>query len=142
MKQELRERVYQKFGGHCAYCGRIIPYSDMQVDHMKPHRGSIPKARSDKFENLMPSCHRCNHYKRAWRLEDFRRLIKGLSEKIQRTYLAKVAVDYGIIQFKPFDGVFYFEKYNKSIESIATRCSCEPGQGGPCSFCMEVKYNL
>ena len=21
-------------------------------------------------------------------------------------------------------------------------CYCEPGQGGPCSFCMERKYNL
>ena len=31
---------------------------------------------------------------------------------------------------------------NKLIESTATRCSCEPGQGGPCSFCMETKYNL
>lgn len=31
---------------------------------------------------------------------------------------------------------------NKSIEPTTTHCSCEPGQGGPCSFCMETKYNL
>ena len=31
---------------------------------------------------------------------------------------------------------------NKPIESTATLCSCEPGQDGSCSFCMETKYNL
>ncbi len=31
---------------------------------------------------------------------------------------------------------------NKPIETTSTSCSCEPGQGGPCSFCMETKYNL
>jgi hypothetical protein len=30
---------------------------------------------------------------------------------------------------------------NKPVEPTATRCACEPGQGGPCSFCMEEKYN-
>ena len=23
-----------------------------------------------------------------------------------------------------------------------SRCACAPDQGGPCSFCMEAKYNL
>lgn len=27
-----------------------------------------------------------------------------------KIYIVKVAVDYGIIELKPFDGVFYFEK--------------------------------
>lgn len=116
MKKELREKVYQKFNGHCAYCGKKINYSDMQVDHYWPHlNGSIPKDISNEFKNLMPSCQRCNHYKRAWKPEDFRDLINKLDEKIKKTYLAKVAIDFGIIEFKPFNGIFYFEKHNKTL---------------------------
>ena len=114
MKKEIRQQIYNKFDGHCAYCGKKIEYKDMQVDHYWPHRDHlVPKEVSDKFDNLMPSCRRCNHYKRAWKPEDFRGLISKLHKKISKTYLAKVAVDYGILEFKPFDGIFYFEKYKK-----------------------------
>ncbi len=34
------------------------------------------------------------------------------------------------------------EETNQTVERTATRCACEPGQDGPCSFCMEAKYNL
>lgn len=34
-KQERME-IYNKYGGHCAYCGKEIEYKDMQVDHIKP----------------------------------------------------------------------------------------------------------
>ena len=115
MKKELRKKVYAKYGGRCAYCGKAINYVDMQVDHYLPHRqGMIPKEISDKVENLMPACRRCNHYKRAWPPEEFRKLIKKLEKKIRETYLAKVALDFGIIKFKPFDGIFFFEKYNQN----------------------------
>ena len=62
------------------------------------------------FENLMPSCRRCNHYKRTYSLEEFRRLIKTLHERVSTQYINKVAIDYGVINIKQFDGLFYFEK--------------------------------
>lgn len=31
----VRKQVYEKYNGHCAYCGRPIAYKDMQVDHIK-----------------------------------------------------------------------------------------------------------
>ena len=118
MKKEIREKVYNKFDGHCAYCGKEINYRDMQVDHYWPHRqGMVPTEISDKLENLMPCCRRCNHYKRAWSPEEFRDLIKKLDMKIKKTYLAKVALDFSIIEFKPFDGTFFFEKYNKPMNT-------------------------
>ena len=106
-RKERREKVWLKFNKHCAYCGKEIEYKDMQIDHM------IPKAfnGNNDFENLMPSCRRCNHYKREENLEGFRRLMKTLHERIQNQYTAKVAIDYGIIKIKPFNGTFYFEKY-------------------------------
>ena len=107
MKKSLRIAVYEKFNGHCAYCGKVIEYKEMQVDHI------IPKdfnGTSDNFDNLNPSCRRCNHYKRAHLLKDFRLLLKTLHERIRQNYICKVAEDYGVIEIKPWDGIFYFEK--------------------------------
>lgn len=36
MTKEERLKVYNKYGGRCAYCGREIEYKDMQVDHIVP----------------------------------------------------------------------------------------------------------
>ena len=36
ISKEIRERVWKKYDCHCAYCGKIIQYRDMQVDHIKP----------------------------------------------------------------------------------------------------------
>lgn len=29
-----RTAIYNKYSGHCAYCGKEIEYKDMQVDHL------------------------------------------------------------------------------------------------------------
>jgi len=121
MKQEIRINVWEKFGCRCAYCGNGLEYEDMQVDHYRP-QCSLPKDKRDDIDNLMPSCRRCNHYKRAWMPEQFRGLMKTLSDKIEKTYLAKVAVDYNILQFKPFDGIFWFEKYTKFMNGEEMEC--------------------
>jgi len=113
MKKELREKVYKKFNGHCAYCGQKIAYKNMQVDHKKPlcHFYSDPYLYlANSFGNLMPSCRLCNHYKRAESLESFRIKMKSLHERIQKIYIAKVAIDYRIIRLIPWNGIFYFEE--------------------------------
>ena len=118
MRKELRERVWNKFDQHCSYCGNHIEYKDMQVDHLisqnREHSTSnpIPIEVISSFENLMPSCRRCNHYKNTYSLEQFRTVMMTIQERIVKTYLAKVALDYGIIEIKPFDGIFYFERFN------------------------------
>lgn len=38
INKKIREVVYNKYNGHCAYCGKKIAYKDMQVDHFKPQR--------------------------------------------------------------------------------------------------------
>lgn len=121
MNITLRQKVWLKYNKHCAYCGKELEYKDMQVDHMtsiyaREAYNYIPKiSRSiiNSFENLMPSCRRCNHYKRAETLEGFRRLMKTLHKRIQGQYITKVGIDYGIVKVKPFDGIFYFEELGK-----------------------------
>ena len=104
-RKEQRQRVWLKYNKHCAYCGKELEYKDMQIDHM------YPKAYGGNSEmiNLMPSCRRCNHYKRALTLKSFRRLMMTLHERIENNYISRVAKDYGIITIRPFSGRFYFE---------------------------------
>lgn len=110
-----RKLIYDKYSGHCAYCGKEIVYKDMQVDHMKPLRAwNEADSGSDDIENLMPSCRRCNHYKRAHDLETYRELLKNtLEHKVLDTYLGKVARDYGMVKWIGWGGKFYYEKVNE-----------------------------
>ena len=39
ISKETRHKVYAKYNGRCAYCGRWIEYKDMQVDHFIPKNG-------------------------------------------------------------------------------------------------------
>ncbi len=35
-RKQIRELVYKKYDGHCAYCGKKIELKDMQIDHFVP----------------------------------------------------------------------------------------------------------
>jgi hypothetical protein len=106
MNKILRQKIWGKYGGHCAYCGSEIAYTDMQVDHTIPQRnGGV-----DGIDSCNPSCRRCNHYKRAHGLETFREMLLTLPQRLDDIYIFKVAIDYEIVEIKGFDGKFYFEK--------------------------------
>jgi hypothetical protein len=114
-----RKRVYEKFNGHCAYCGTEIEYKDMQVDHLIPKQ--LGYGNLDDFSNLMPSCRTCNHYKRGYFLENYRNLLRTIHNRLQKIYIFRVALKYGIVDIKPFNGVFYFEKITYKYQSICAR---------------------
>lgn len=48
MKKEDRLKIYRKYDGHCAYCGKSIEYKDMQVDHLVPKNRGCYSRWSDK----------------------------------------------------------------------------------------------
>jgi 5-methylcytosine-specific restriction endonuclease McrA len=115
ISKKLRERIYNRFDGHCAYCGRSIEYKGMQIDHYYPQcreKFYLRRCRIDVHaeSNLMPTCRRCNHYKRARTPKQFKELMKTLHERLEAIYILKVAVDFGMATILPFDGLFYFEK--------------------------------
>ena len=102
-----RQAVLEKYDYHCAYCGCNLTLKTMQVDHLHPkaYNGT------DDFENLMPSCRQCNHYKRASNIESFRNLLLGgVIERLKKIYIFRVALKYGMIEIKGWDKKFYFEK--------------------------------
>jgi len=106
-----RMAVLEKYGNKCAYCGNDITLKTMQVDHIWPQRlGYKP---DNSFENLNPSCRSCNHYKRAETLHHYRTLMQTIQDRLIKIYIFRVALNYGIIIIKPFDGKFWFEKWKE-----------------------------
>ena len=119
MTKKEREAIYNKYNGHCAYCGRNIEYKDMQVDHVIPQRratakagrGRVPLEVVEDPSNLICSCRSCNHYKRAHSLETFRRYIEEILMKLSRdNYIYKVGLRYNLIEEHPRKIKFYFEQ--------------------------------
>ena len=106
MTKKMRERIYTKYNGHCAYCGKEISIKDMQVDHIIPryHKGE------DNEENLNPACRACNFYKSTWTMETFRENIRTMIDRLEKVFIFKLAVKYGLIEIKKKPIKFYFEK--------------------------------
>jgi hypothetical protein len=113
--KKTRQAVYEKYGGHCAYCGKKIEYKEFQLDHLIPRQREHFKKYSEEeiecFENYMPSCRRCNHYKRAHSLKAFREMIEEIPAKLFRdNYIYKVGLDYGLVEAHEHKVKFYFEQ--------------------------------
>ena len=120
--KKVREAVYQKYDGHCAYCGKKIEYKDFQLDHLIPkQREQFKRYAEDQiecFENYMPSCRRCNNYKRAHTLKGFREMIEEIPKKLFRdNYIYKVGLDYGLVEAHEHKIKFYFEQLEGSTET-------------------------
>lgn len=130
MKKEVRIKVYNKYDGHCAYCGKPIKYEEMQVDHLvaknrggyarydeKTGKSSVVHG-EDVFSNYMPACRACNFRKGTMRLEEFRAAIKQQAEGLMNgaaKFQMRMSLAYGLVE-EHFDNpvVFYFEKCNSN----------------------------
>lgn len=135
MKKELRERIYNKYNGRCAYCGTPIPITEMQVDHLQPNWHNLSDEESkqrgivkgtDNESNLMPSCRMCNYYKGANPLEEFRRRIATtLIPNVTEKFNVRLAQRYGLINIGRWDGNFYFERKQEGVmtHEISNRIS-------------------
>lgn len=107
--KKIRLMVYDKCGGHCAYCGCNLDYKDMQVDHVKPLRNGG----SNDVENMLPACRSCNHYKSTFDLEGFRQYLSDIHKRLMRDSIPfNVASRFGIVEHIGDDITFYFEKEN------------------------------
>lgn len=117
--KKIRQQVFDKYKGHCAYCGCILEYKDMQVDHIDSvYRAEYHgKEMDESIKNYMPSCRACNFYKSTFSIEEFRNNIQNkLIRKLQKDFNYKMLVKYEMIHesFKPV--VFYFEQADKESE--------------------------
>lgn len=120
--KKIRLEVYNKYGGYCAYCGKAIDYKDMQLDHMIPRQRERFKKYTEEeiecFENYMPSCRRCNHYKRAHSIETFRKMIEEIPKKLFRdSYIYKIGLDYNLIKPQEHKIKFYYETVEANLKN-------------------------
>jgi len=103
-----KTKVYDKFKGKCAYCGKKLSLETMHIDHVCPKNSGG----SNQIENLFPSCPECNASKVIKSLDDFRLHLMLSNSKF-----------FGIINYKQWQGLnehsvfinlpvhlFYFEK--------------------------------
>jgi hypothetical protein len=51
--------IYRRDRGICAYCGRVIPFSEASMDHVIPQHQNGPST----WDNLVNACRRCNERK-------------------------------------------------------------------------------
>lgn len=111
--KKIREQVYAKYNGHCAYCGCELEYKDMQVDHVEPvYWAEVGRFEpNENLDNYTPSCRACNFYKSTFSIEQFRRnLQETLMRNVRIPFDYRLAVKYGLVveNVKPIK--FYFEK--------------------------------
>jgi len=116
MNRKLRNSVYNKYGGKCAYCGVFLE-KGWHVDHLKPlirmdwaRPGKPPEnPENDTPDNLMPSCPSCNINKHSMDLETWRRVIEGHIQSLNRQANYRMAKKFGQLVETPKMVVFYFE---------------------------------
>ena len=116
----MRQKVYAKYDGHCAYCGQPITLKQMHVDHLKPiFRGWLDEhkpafAGTDVMENMMPACRACNLWKSTHPLEQFRSEMAAQVERLRlRSAGFRMAERYGQVKATGRPVVFWFEKEGK-----------------------------
>lgn len=122
MKKQLREEVFNKYGGKCAYCGCELK-KGWHVDHIEPKWHTwkdeeklkklvkVTKG-SDGIDNLNPSCSRCNKWKSTFSIEQFREEIQSQIDRLKKYNSGfRMALDYGTIQLTEKRVKFYFEEY-------------------------------
>lgn len=109
MKKQIRDIVFKKYDGKCAYCGTELLKS-WHVDHIHPR----VSGGTDDLSNLNPSCKDCNNYKCHSGVELFRHYtFQMLNIKLEYLFKSKtkmqVAINLGAITINKWDGKFYFE---------------------------------
>lgn len=95
ISKHIRKQVYEKYNGHCAYCGCELNYKDMQVDHISSvywHDGE------NDIENYNPSCRMCNFYKSTYTVEKFRENLQTLHERLEKNFIYRLAKKYGVVK--------------------------------------------
>lgn len=104
-KQE-RKQIYEKYNGHCAYCGIKIKPQEMQVDHIV----ALRRGGADSIENANPSCRMCNQYKDTLTLDSFKNwLLAGVVTRLRKVFIFRIAERYGMISVNEWNKKFYFE---------------------------------
>lgn len=160
--KKIRKQVFNKYDGHCAYCGCKLTLKEMQVDHMysvyhaelnkneeavsvddlEDVKGNVKYLREkashvDDIENLMPACRQCNFYKGAMDLEFFRHALETtLYTNTIKPFQFRLAEKYDLVKKSPHKILFYFEKVDNKTNDTDTNANLRSKK---VVFCHECK---
>ena len=109
LSKDMRRKVYEMYGGHCAYCGREIDIKDMQVDHVQ----SVYLGGEDELSNYHPACRQCNFYKSTMSVEGLREQLGLIVGRLEKQLTFRLALAHGLIRLTGRPVKFYFEEYEK-----------------------------
>ena len=115
-KKSKRVAKYKALNGRCAYCGQLISYKNMQLEHVQP----LVQDGADKMKNILPSCKECNYMKGERNLEEFRFFLENAIYDVLDTVPEYViAKKFGLIKSneKNRSIKFYFETKNFKLDS-------------------------
>lgn len=131
MNKKIREKIKEKYGGKCAYCGCEL-VKGWHVDHIEPivrnskwsriHGKFIPTGTSknpenENIDNYNPSCASCNIQKNSFTLEEFRKNIKNFVNSLNNySTQYKFAKRYNLVTETNCKVIFYFEKFENDTK--------------------------
>lgn len=102
-----REKIFNKYGGRCAYCGCEITTGAFQVDHLLSKRSGG----TNDFENLMPSCRSCNNWKTSMSIEQFRLEMERQVDRLRKyNPNFRIAERFGMVGKLKEKVTFHFEE--------------------------------
>lgn len=120
-----RLSVYNRYGGKCAYCGKKIRYDEMQVDHIKP----LYLGGADDESNWAPACRMCNYYKSTKTIAVFREELEKLRGRLEKDFIFRLALRYGLIRETSDKVQFLFEKEQDEESKMAVTAISDKIEG-------------
>lgn len=113
ISKNKRADIYKSLNGRCAYCGQLIVYDNMHVEHVQP----LSKNGADCEENMLPSCNDCDTIKADRGLEEFRNMLQGMVNDVFKNRLEYVVAEkFGLIKTTSHPVKFYFETKNIKLD--------------------------
>lgn len=107
--KDMRREVYEMYDGHCAYCGKEIDITEMQVDHVQ----SVKLGGADEIENYRPACHSCNFYKSTMSVEGLREQLSLIPGRLEKLLTFRLALAHGLVRITGKPVKFYFEEHER-----------------------------
>ena len=131
MRKSDRIKIFEKYGGKCAYCGCDLTKS-WHADHIQPivrdskwdrkrgrfvNGGTCRNPENEILQNYNPSCSSCNIQKNSFTLEQFRSNIQGFLNSLnQYSTQYKFVKRYGLVTETQNEVKFFFETFSDEIQ--------------------------
>lgn len=111
----LREKIFNKYFGHCAYCGCTLERG-WHLDHFVPKRRGNSYSQGvvrgkDEISNYMPACKSCNSCKSDLDIEDFRDRVSDRIKRLKDYSEYNIAKRFGLVKEVNVPVIFFFEKF-------------------------------